>query len=281
MMGTDGDRTNGAQNHNRSSIVNISGAASHRFPIQLFQLSRITSLAKTTAQYTTELQAVSENLKLTVHLPFISMIINKWAATHHPLSSADLVKSVLLLLGIIQLRIIASFSPPLHYHGPVGIKNVVPRIFIQPSLRLQNKIGRTSFTVPFLARKSNGQSLQSKLASASAESSSNKWHRVPNFDIFDSNNNNNNDNESEADSILRGCDAIISKLDVESNTLSPHRWVRSFHPFSTTNLENLLQDEENDSGNSSPPSEALSAIEAMHRWSSNFVRPLHLCPWAG
>jgi len=32
---------------------------------------------------------------------------------------------------------------------------------------------------------------------------------------------------------------------------------------------------------SPPPKEALEAIEATHRWASNFVRPLRLCPWAG
>lgn len=84
--------------------------------------------------------------------------------------------------------------------------------------------------------------------------------------------------------VLRGCDAIITTLDTDiTGNIHSGRWIRSFHTSSTEQLEMLQQQQDNDVPIKlqSPPTEAILAMEATHRWSSNFVRTLHLCPWAG
>eukprot|EP00804_Cyclotella_cryptica_P014898 CCRYP_017898-RA/>CCRYP_017898-RA protein AED:0.06 eAED:0.06 QI:0/-1/0/1/-1/1/1/0/333 len=61
------------------------------------------------------------------------------------------------------------------------------------------------------------------------------------------------------------------------------RWMRPLDHFTSTKIADYyLSDEQSKSEKSEyPPNEAIAAIEATHRWASRFVRPLHLCPWAG
>lgn len=107
--------------------------------------------------------------------------------------------------------------------------------------------------------------------SSSADASS-SWHILPDFAA----------SNAEADSILCSCDAIVTTLSMNDKSRRPHRWMRSLDEFTSTQIRYCMSDEQSSLGKSTnPPNEAIAAIEATHRWASKFVRPLHLCPWAG
>ncbi|KAL7521015.1 hypothetical protein ACHAWX_005710 [Stephanocyclus meneghinianus] len=108
-------------------------------------------------------------------------------------------------------------------------------------------------------------------ASSSADASS-SWHILPDFAA----------SNAETDSILCSCDAIVTTLSMNDKSRRPHRWMRSLDEFTSTQIRYYMSDEQSSLGKSTyPPKEAVAAIEATHRWASKFVRPLHLCPWAG
>jgi hypothetical protein len=90
---------------------------------------------------------------------------------------------------------------------------------------------------------------------------------------------------SDEESILLGCDAIVTKLNATDGTLQPYKWLRSIDDSSSNEIAALMAAERTSDTShhptANPPEEALAAIEATHRWAANFVRPLHLCPWAG
>ena len=75
-------------------------------------------------------------------------------------------------------------------------------------------------------------------------------------------------NDPRKDSLLRGCDVVTMFVPTRTNRTNSN-WLRCID--SCSNVSSL----------SPPPYEVTTAIESTHRWSSHFVRPLHLCPWAG
>lgn len=78
--------------------------------------------------------------------------------------------------------------------------------------------------------------------------------------------------------IMRGCDAIVATLDVSDNTANAHVWARTIHAESTKKMLELTK---RGHATTHLPADAMQAIDATRRWSSNFVRHLGLCPWAG
>lgn len=100
--------------------------------------------------------------------------------------------------------------------------------------------------------------------------SSSEWYNVPRNSLL-----------ADA-SILRGCDAIISTLNNDDNSIHPSVWARTLQTTHqpTDKLHSLLAQQQHNSQETSVPNEAIQAIEATHRWSENFVRQLSLCPWA-
>ena len=104
-------------------------------------------------------------------------------------------------------------------------------------------------------------------------SSSSEWYHVPRNSLL-------HKHDEDAKQIMRGCDAIVTTLNINDNKLQPGIWARTFHPQSTNELHALTQ-QDGMSSSTSVPIEAIEAIEITHRWSSNFVRQLALCPWAG
>ena len=84
--------------------------------------------------------------------------------------------------------------------------------------------------------------------------------------------------------ILQGCDAVVSSFNNEVDSMDSKRWLRTIDDATSRDIQLMAGDssaEASDTCKNHPPKEALEAIEATHRWASNFVRPLHLCPWAG
>eukprot|EP00984_Skeletonema_dohrnii_P017500 scaffold7985_cov108-Skeletonema_dohrnii-CCMP3373.AAC.1 len=80
----------------------------------------------------------------------------------------------------------------------------------------------------------------------------------------------------DSDEIIHGkYNAVITKTTDLTN-----RWIGSFDPSSPLDTA-TLQTIHTTNNNSSPPIEALKAIQATHRWADKFVRQLNLCPWAG
>ncbi|KAL3786127.1 hypothetical protein ACHAW5_001215 [Stephanodiscus triporus] len=90
----------------------------------------------------------------------------------------------------------------------------------------------------------------------------------------------------------RGLKAIVHAL-VRGAAVDPVIWARTLPSRSTDALYDDDDDERDDDGlgregeqsgeasGSSPPIEAIEAIDSTRRWSENFVRRLGLCPWAG
>ncbi|KAL9180842.1 hypothetical protein ACHAXT_011295 [Thalassiosira profunda] len=86
------------------------------------------------------------------------------------------------------------------------------------------------------------------------------------------------------DSFVSKCDAIVSTLDVGSDEDFHEMWARPCHDLSEGEIEERVsahQRADEQHAIASVPKEAIDAIGATHRWSSNFVRKLQLCPWAG
>jgi len=115
-------------------------------------------------------------------------------------------------------------------------------------------------------------------STAEAGSSSSEWHHVPKDSLLGL----GDGLDEEAHSIMRGCDAVVTTLNINDNTIDPTIWARTFHAPSAKKMQNLAQlHPQQEDESMSVPKEAIEAIQATHRWSSNFVRRLALCPWAG
>ena len=111
-----------------------------------------------------------------------------------------------------------------------------------------------------------------------------RWHYVPRDVLLGQ--------EAVADEamhVMSGCDAVVATLDMNEGRINPNMmWARTFHDHCTNTLQNIMIEDSStkvvDEGQINElnvPTEALEAIQATHRWSSNFVRNLQLCPWAG
>jgi len=90
--------------------------------------------------------------------------------------------------------------------------------------------------------------------------------------------------KEDEDEIIHGrYTAVITKTTDLTN-----RWIGSFDPSTSLNTttntivsQSAKTTTNDDISPPPPPMEALQAIQATHRWADNFVRQLHLCPWAG
>ena len=84
---------------------------------------------------------------------------------------------------------------------------------------------------------------------------------------------------------LLGCDAVATSFSYESNSMDSHLWLRAMKDVTSNDAINPItvdsSIEASDICLKHPPKEILDAIDTTHRWASDFVRPLHLCPWAG
>ena len=81
----------------------------------------------------------------------------------------------------------------------------------------------------------------------------------------------------EDDGIMRDCDAVVTCVGVDRDDEST--FVRLLRPVESR--QSASDAIFRSAGNQVPPRSAVEAIEATQRWSSNFVRRLNLCPWAG
>ncbi|KAL7465355.1 hypothetical protein ACHAXS_005681 [Conticribra weissflogii] len=153
-------------------------------------------------------------------------------------------------------------------------------------------------------------SFQASLSSSSCAEDA-IWYHVPNFSASNLDVDATSIEESR---LLRSCDAVITAWSIGADDGSnnggsnesiqndfkirgqSHRWIRHMKNKDTGDLVTSQQKRQHDSRRlhdsdfnvslkritpSLPPMEALEAMEATYRWASNFVRPLHLCPWAG
>ncbi|EJK58615.1 hypothetical protein THAOC_21246, partial [Thalassiosira oceanica] len=77
---------------------------------------------------------------------------------------------------------------------------------------------------------------------------------------------------------MRDCDAVVSWVGVDRDESTV---IRMSQPVESRQSESDYASTFRSAKNQVPPRSAVEAIEATQRWSSNFVRRLNLCPWAG
>jgi hypothetical protein len=139
------------------------------------------------------------------------------------------------------------------------------------SLSTADSFHTTSLPVSIQIDAANRARRKDVLYSSFPIHSTTSWHFLPD-DVAP---------EESQYSILHGCDSVLITLDKTDHTLTSH-WLRSIDPLTSSQIQEATKDSQSDDDTSRrPPREAIAAIEATHRWASNFVRPLHLCPWAG
>ena len=85
----------------------------------------------------------------------------------------------------------------------------------------------------------------------------------------------------DGDGMLTGdCDAVVTWVGVEHDESTFIRRLQQ-HPRSHPTVESQSDAISRYAEKQEPPRSAVESIEATQRWSSNFVRRLNLCPWAG
>mmetsp|Transcript_11714 Transcript_11714/g.25332 ORF Transcript_11714/g.25332 Transcript_11714/m.25332 type:complete len:461 (+) Transcript_11714:236-1618(+) len=176
-----------------------------------------------------------------------------------------------VVLTIVQIDEVTSFA----LSDSVSIRSLE----CNAPLRMHRKI---SYTCPIRAKSKisctnigkskNDSALYSAVATESSYSY--QWHRVPKKSLL------GHERTEAEDFIMRECDAIVASHNINESALDADVWVREMHAQYSSKIEKSVPKRLRDEP-ANAPKEAVEAIQAMHRWSSNFVRRLRLCPWAG